>query len=459
VKRVLAAAFVLSVVIATIYGLVATRREGDYRRLVERGEAALAREDTATAIAAFSGAIVRKDDSMLGYLKRGETYRRRNELDLALPDLRRAAELDPLAPRPLELLGDVNFTLKRYARAVEHYGRCVSLDDRSPRVLYKLALAQYSAAQPAAAAETLRRAVQINDGFTQAYYLLGLCYRNLQKPEESLNALARAVKLAPSLLQAHEELGDLYDRLGRSDDRIGQLEALLRLDPGPSREVALGLAYARAGQAQKAVRTLGRATDRYPDDPYAYVALGRLWLERAQSSGDHVDLGKALGALEKAVANDEGSEALTQYGRALSLARDDERAEQTLQRATERLPVDPQAFYFLAEAAQRLSHLAVARRALLDYHALVGDDSDPRAAAAFALRVADLSLRTGDAVRAVGWFERAIGSSDTDASILTRLAEAQFLSGATDAARVTLTRALEKDPANRSTQDLMRRLK
>jgi tetratricopeptide (TPR) repeat protein len=426
---------------------------------VERGEAALARDDTATAIAAFTGAIARKDDSMLGYLKRGETHRRRNELDSALSDLRRAAELDPLAPRPLELLADVNFTLKRYARAVEHYRRCVSLDDRSPRVLYKLALAQYSAAQPAASAETLEHAVQINDGFAQAYYLLGLCYRDLQKTDLSMNALVRAIKLAPPFLQAREELGDLYDRLGRNDDQIVQLEALLGLDPGPSRAVALGLAYARAGQAQKAVLTLGRAADRYPDSPYAYVALGRLWLERAQSSGDRVDLGKALGALEGAVANDDGSEALTLQGRALLLAGDDERAEQTLLRATERLPIDPLAFHFLAEAAQRLSHLAVARRALLDYHALAGDESDPRAAAVFALHVADLSLRTGDAVSAVGWYERAIGSSDADATILTRLAEAQLQAGETDSARVTLTRALEKDPANRSAQNLMRRLK
>ena len=76
---------------------------------------------------------------MVGYLKRGEAYRRRGELEAALKDLRRAADIDPGAPRALELLGDVNYSLLRYGRAADSYGAYIRLDDRSPRVLYKLA--------------------------------------------------------------------------------------------------------------------------------------------------------------------------------------------------------------------------------------------------------------------------------------------------------------------------------
>ena len=43
---------------------------------------------------------------MLGYLKRGQTYRRRGEFVAAIRDLRRASEIDPSATRPLEELGD-----------------------------------------------------------------------------------------------------------------------------------------------------------------------------------------------------------------------------------------------------------------------------------------------------------------------------------------------------------------
>ena len=136
----------------------AARRERTYRQLIDRGDAALARDDTFSAIESFSGAIALKSDAMLGYLKRGQAYRRRSSSirtaaiapgcearsrrDAAIRDLRRAAELDPLAPRPLELLGDVNYALLRYDRGRRALPEATSqLDDRSPRILYKLALA------------------------------------------------------------------------------------------------------------------------------------------------------------------------------------------------------------------------------------------------------------------------------------------------------------------------------
>lgn len=458
VKRLLAAVILLSAVAAGTYAVGATRREHEFRRLVDAGDAALARQDMVGAIAAFSDAIGLKRDSMLGYLKRGEAYRRRNELDTALPDLRRAADLDPLAPRPLELLGDVNYALKRFTRAAEYYQRYLRLDDRSARLQYKLGVADYAAGQWGLAVKPLQRAVDLDDRFADAYYLLGLCLRDLQRPEESRRALDRAVKLAPALLQAREELGDLYGRMGRSEDSITQLEALRGLDPGPTREVALAMAYERAGQTENAVLTLGRAANRYPDYSKSYVALGRLWFERARTNGDRVDLSKALGALEAAIANDDSSEALSLYGRALLLAREDGHAEQVLVRATTVLPVDSLAFFALAEAAGRLGHAAVARRALLDYHALEGDDPDEHAAVELAIRIADLSMKIGDNVSAVAWYEHAIGSSDGDIPTLIRLAQAQLLAGLQDAARVTLTRVLEKDPANRTAQNLLRRL-
>ena len=103
----------------------------------------MAAGDLSTAIEAFSGAITLKSDSMIGYLMRGDAYRRRDELEAALRDLRQAAEIDPGAPRPRELLGDVNYARHRFPPAADHYQAYVDLDDRSPRVLYKLALARY----------------------------------------------------------------------------------------------------------------------------------------------------------------------------------------------------------------------------------------------------------------------------------------------------------------------------
>lgn len=475
-KRAFLAVLAVVVCAAAVYGYTAARRERTFRQLIERGDAALAKDDTFAAIESFSGAIALKDDSMLGYLKRGEAYRRRQQLDAtvkdarqvpkfdpaadaAMRDLRRAAELDPLAPRPLELLGDVNYALLRYDRAVEQYQHYVELDDRSPRVLYKLALAHYSAGRARPAVSALQKAVAIDDRFAEAYYLLGLCFRDMQKRDDSLRALETSVRLAPAMVHAREELADLYGRLGRPDDRIVQLEALLGLDPGPSRQVALGLAYARAGQFDRAVTTLGHAAERYPDHSYTYVALGRVWLEKAQPRTDRVDLSKALGALQDAVGTDNSSESLMLFGRALLLSQNVELAETILQQAAEKLPADPQAFYYLADAAERRGHYDVARRALLDYRALEGDDRDARRRGAMAVRIADLSMKTGDAVGAALWYQQAIDATGGDTALLLRAAEAELASGAFDSARATAQKVLDKDPANPAARALLRRVK
>src|SRR6185295_6522995 len=108
-KRLLLGVVAITICAAGLYGYTAARRERTFRQLIDRGDAALAKDDTFSAIESFSGAIALKEGSMLGYLKRGEAYRRRQQLDsphdsnpvpkfdsaadAALRDLRRAAEL------------------------------------------------------------------------------------------------------------------------------------------------------------------------------------------------------------------------------------------------------------------------------------------------------------------------------------------------------------------------------
>lgn len=432
---------------AGVYGYTLSERERNFRQLITDGDAALARDNTVAAIEAFSGAIAWKEDAMLGYLKRGQTYKRRGEFVAAIRDLRKASDLDPTATRPLEELGDAYLadTPHRYGSAAERYEQYVRLDNRAPRVLYKLAFARYNERLFATAIEVLHRALAIDERVPEAHYLLGLCHRDAQQPELARKALERAIQLQPTLLPAREELADLYRSLGRVDDQLTQLEGLNVLDPGPSREVAIGVAYARAGQTDRAITTLGRAAERYPEHPYAYVALGRVWLEVAQARGDRVALSKALGALEGAVGSDDSSEALMLFGRVLLLTNDADTAERVLQDATQRAPVEPLAFYYLADAAERLGHYAVARQALLDYDILRGD-TDTRRRHAQAVRLGELSLKVNEPAVAAAYFLRA--ADGTDATLLARAADAQLRAGDADAARATVARALEKDPQN-----------
>lgn len=429
VRRILGGILLAVLAAGVTYGVLVTQRERSYRDFVDQGDAALARDDSYAAIEAFSVAISLKEDSMAAHLKRGEAYRRRREYESALRDLRRAAAIDPVSPYPLELLGDVHYGMAasekdharaRYVRAIESYQGAVALDDRSSRIQYKLGLAAYRAGRLPEAVTALRTSLELDPAFAEAHYLLGVCLRATQQHREAVRALDRAVALNEGFIAAHEELADAYGRLGRWDDRLGHLKALAALDPGPARERALGLGYARAGHLQRALTQLGQARQKYPDDPETFLALGRLWLERA-ADGDDVELDKALRALAAAIGPTSSSEACTLYGRALLLSGDIVRAEQMFRQAITRFPVEPEAFLYLSDLSMRIGRRAAAHEAIVDYASLVR-------------------------------------SENLGVTHLLRLAAAQLAGGRKEEARRALDRALSRDPGNATALSLLKQL-
>jgi tetratricopeptide (TPR) repeat protein len=369
----------------------AAARQRDYAAALTRGDAALRDDQTFGAIEAFSGAIALRPDSMLAYLRRGQTYQRRGDrgdLEAAARDFRTAASLDPTAPRPLEALGDAFYHLQRYDRAEEAYERCVRLDDRSARVTYRLALARYRQRDIDGALAALGDAVRLDDRVADAHYLRGICLREKHRLPEALQAIERTLAVNPAFLAAREELADLYGAMDRRVEQLEQLQLLAGLDrENPARQVAVAMAHARAGHWDLAVLTLSGAIERNPNQPEFYQALGQMWLERPRD--DDAFLSKAHEALERVATSPSAtSEALLLYARALLQEGDVDGAEHALQQATTRYPIDPQALLLYATTAEQQSHLEAARQALIDYQAIA-----PITAAGVAPQVAALSQR------------------------------------------------------------------
>lgn len=458
-KRLLALLLVLGAAGVAVAGYIAVNQERRFRQLVADGDAALARDDTYVAIEAYTGAITLKATSMLAYLRRGETYQRRGDNAAAQRDLRRAAELDPSATRPREMLGDLLYAQGRYEVAADQFAEAVRLDDAAPRVQYKLALSFHRAGRTADAVGPLERAVALDEKFAEAHYLHGLVLRELGQAKLAVAALSRAVKLAPALVQARGELSDLYEELDRQADTLRELDALAALDERPERVVALGLAYARAGRTERAVVTLGAAVERFPENAAAYIALGRVWLQSAEARPDRVTVRKAIEALEGAIdAGANNSEVLGLLGRAHFLNGHLEPAERILRDAATRFPVDPDVFLYLADAAERLGHSDLARRALVSYRTLHEDDERKIPRAAAAARIADLSVRAGDWKGAVAWYRRATERT-SDPALLGRLADLEWRTGDAAAARRTIERALQLAPDDPALAAIAQRMK
>jgi tetratricopeptide (TPR) repeat protein len=462
VKKVMAAMLLLAgLSLAAILANQAVQRDLEYRRLIAHGDAALSQGQTFVAIEAFSGAIALKPASMLAYLKRGEAHLHGGDapdtLSAALRDLRTAAQIDPGATRALEALGDVNLKLRRYTNAADSYESYLRLDDHSAVVFYKLALACRGDGRLSQALSALHAALKLNPSFGEAHYVLGLSHKDRDELKQARAAFEQAVRVAPAMIPAREELADIDRIQGQTREEIDQLEALAALDPhNAERLIAVGLAYLRAGNREQAVTTLGRAADRFQDHTGVYAALGEVWLLAAEDRGDRADARKALEALQPiATQPSASSTVLGLYGRALTIAGDPDRAEQVFRQAVQRFPVDPDMLPPYATLAQSLGHFEDARQALIRYSVLVDEDSDE---AAHAADIGDLSLDLNDAATAIKWYEKSEMLAPADATLLVRLAEAQFKTGRTHDSEVTLARAVAMDPTNAAAIALGRKL-
>ena len=417
---------VLAVLGAVTYEAVATDR--DYQSLLARGDRALTDDQAFAAIDAYSGAVARRPDSVLARLRRGEAYQRRGDLEAAVHDFRAATELDATAVRPREELGNALYQLQRYREAADAFEATLVLDDRLARVNFKLALARYRGGDAKTAITILTRTGPANEMTAESYYLLGLCYRDSNRMPEAQRAFERAVALAPGLGGAREELADVYQARGKRTDQLDQLQVLAGLDSAHvERQLAVAFAQARAGRTESAIATLGTALDRAPDNPLVFEALGRVWLQNAETGDDHLALKKALEALDRIGTDPRSSSAaLALYGRALMRDGQTARAEQVLQQATTRYPLDASAFSTYATAAEQLHHLDAARQALIDYNALVGDDAQLPSRAA---HIGSLSIRLNDPASAVRWLQKAADANPSDAKVLASLADAKRRAG------------------------------
>jgi len=421
-----------------------------FSRLMSAGDRALAAGDAYSAVEAFSGALALRPEAMVAYLRRGEAYRDQQRLDQAVRDWRQAARLAPEAPQAFMAIGDVLDISGRSSEAADWYTQAAErLRGEDPSLLYRLALARYKSGAPGGALEPLREAVARDDSSAQARYLLGLVYRDIGNPTAAMTSLEAALAIDPDLVAAREELAELYRLQDRPVEEMAQLQSIGARDARPARRAALGLAEARQGQIDSAVGTLSRALDAAPNDPRLQLAIGRVYLLRAErhNARDPDAIRRARAVLERALAGSAPrSEGLALYGRALYLDGDDPAAERALREAVSTSPVAPEAFAFLADAAERLGHDLIARDALMNFDTLHGDTMERPARTARAQRIGELSLRIDDPRTALEYLTRAAEAGDRTALTAGLLAHARWLTGDVEGARALLARALKEDP-------------
>jgi tetratricopeptide (TPR) repeat protein len=444
---------------AALFGLFATvvallaivlnvvDRDRRYQALLAEGDRALAAENPFAAAQAYSAAIGLRPDSMAAHLRRGQAYRAEKRDDDAIRDWQEASRLSQTATLPLELLGDLHAGRGEDAQAAAYYEQCTRLDPGDPERLYKLGLARYRSGSPVTAIEPLKAALAINDNFGEAHYLLALAQRDIHADADAVASLQRAIRANPNLVAAREELADLYRALGRPVDELTQLQALSSLDASVPREIAIAMAETRDEDFDGAIATLSSIAGRSPSDSQIQLALGRVYLARAERTMDRESVTAARTALETALAGTaRRADAITMLGRVLYLAGDDEGAERLLREAVSTSPLQDDAFGYLADVSERQHDYEAARSALLKLDALQGDTVPADVRTARVRRLGLLSFKMTDFPAASAYLARAYDAGLRDAALYAALAESLYRQDNVDEAKAKLTEALAATP-------------
>ncbi len=206
---------------------------------VRRGEAALARGDSAEALAIFEAAIAENPSDP------------RAQLDMGLV---------------LELGNDYQGAERAYRAALE-------LDADFPQALNNLGLLLRDVDRAAEAVPLLQRAVEVDTNFGEAWLNLAMALEETGSQSQAREAYRRAVRLRPEDGVARANLGLLLLQLGEDDQAAIELRRALPLSRGDAAALqAIGLGLRRAGQPGAAVQAMEMAIEAHGEPTPALLA-------------------------------------------------------------------------------------------------------------------------------------------------------------------------------------------
>ena len=162
------------------------------------------------------------------------------------------------------------------------------------RVDRQRAMALSETGRPAEAVAVLEKYRESDE--PETLNALGIALTDGGRPADALPVFARIIEIDPSNAVAYQNTGIALLKLDRLDEARQNLEAALRLGKRHTRAWnALGVAWLRLGQPQKAIDTWEQCLEINPDQYDALYNVGRV-------AGQLHDWKKARAALERFVA-------------------------------------------------------------------------------------------------------------------------------------------------------------
>jgi len=142
------------------------------------------------------------------------------ELQAALADYNKAAELDPANPEIHNNIGLIYKEQKAYDAAIEQFMRALFIDPNFAKAYNNIGVVYYNRGNLKRAVANYQKAIQINPGNLETYNNLGVIYKNQGQLEKAESVFTKAYSLNSKHPGTNYNLALLYEEMNRRQSAI-----------------------------------------------------------------------------------------------------------------------------------------------------------------------------------------------------------------------------------------------
>jgi tetratricopeptide (TPR) repeat protein len=294
---------------------VAPQAADQAKVLLQSGIDAENRNDLDRAVVEFRKAAELDPSSSEVLLRLGDAYMKKHDAAEAIAPLKRAAALSPDSVPIQQLLGYALLAQGYAAEAIPHLeaahdpgalGIAQLENDEPAKAMINLQSAlendpdnpdllfYVSRAETAAGSQSTERLLAAFPNSTRAHQTRGQGYYQMKMIPEAVKEYEQAIAIRPDLPGLHLELGEIYAGRAEWPQAEEQFRAETKLHPG-SAEAAfrLGDALVQEGKMKEAAAELRRSDSLHPNMPETLYAMGRA-LAAADASAAELALTSVL---------------------------------------------------------------------------------------------------------------------------------------------------------------------
>lgn len=165
------------------------------------------------------------------FITLGDGLYARGQLFDAITCYKRAIEIDPKDPAPVNNLGNVYRALGWMQDCETCYRKALEIAPDSSEILNNVGVVCMTQNKIQDAVTFFEKAIKINKTFYQAFYNLGLVFSKAHKTFEAIACHEKVLELKEDHLEAHLSLGSLYGKVKDPERSLEHYTAAKQISP------------------------------------------------------------------------------------------------------------------------------------------------------------------------------------------------------------------------------------